>query len=91
MLEKNMNITSKTPDFIIEKTPVSKIPDEIKDYYAKYGYWKKGIPFSVKTIKEIARILESGEIPTEKPMEYDENMTFDMLSPHYPLGRPDII
>lgn len=79
-------ITWETPDSVIEGTPVSEIPQEIKDYYAKYGYWKRGIPFSAKTVKEIARILESGELE-EKTSDYDENMTFEQLTPfpHYPL------
>lgn len=79
-------ITSETPDSVIEKTPISEIPKEIKDYYAKYGYWKRGIPFSAKTVKEIARILESGELE-EKTNDYDENMNFEQLTtfPHYPL------
>ena len=86
-MQKDIKITSETPDSVIESISVSEMPQEIKDYYAKYGYWKRGIPFSAKTVKEIAEILESGKIPEEKPEEYDENITFDMLTifPHYPL------
>lgn len=51
-------ITSETPDYLIEKTPVSKLPKEILDYYMKNNYGKRGISLSVKTIKEIAKILE---------------------------------
>lgn len=72
------NITWDTPDTVIEGTPVSEIPQEIKEHYAKYGYWKRGIPFSTKTVKEIAKILESGEAE-EKTADYDENMTFEKL------------
>lgn len=73
-----INITWDTPDSVIESTSVSEIPQEIKEHYAKYGYWKRGIPFSAKTVKEIAKILESGEAE-EKTADYDENMTFEKL------------
>lgn len=77
-MDKNIKITWDTSDTVIEGTPISEIPYEIKDYYAKYGYWKRGIPFSAKTVKQIAKILESGEVE-EKTADYDENMTFDKL------------
>ena len=51
-------ITWETPDSVIEGTPVSELPKEILDYYMKNDYGKRGIPLSVKTIKEIAKILE---------------------------------
>lgn len=76
------NITSNTPDTVIEGTPVNEIPKEIKEHYAKYGYWKRGIPFSAKTVKQIAKILESGE-EEEKTADYDENMTFDKLLEYF--------
>ena len=52
-------ITSETPDSVIEETPVSELPKEILDYYMKNDYGKRGIPLSVKTVKEIAEILEN--------------------------------
>ncbi|NBH15368.1 hypothetical protein D3Z36_14575 [Lachnospiraceae bacterium] len=86
-MQKDIKITSETPDSVIESMLVNEMPEEIKDYYAKYGYWERHIPFSAKTIKEIAGILESEKIPEEKPEEYDENITFDMLTPfpNYPF------
>lgn len=53
------NITSQTPDSVIEETPVNELPKEILDYYMKNDYSKRGIPLSVKTVKEIAEILEN--------------------------------
>ena len=76
------NITSNTPDSVIENTPVSETPQEIKEHYAKYGYWKRGMPVSAKTVKQIAKILESGETE-EKTADYDENMTFDKLLEYF--------
>lgn len=58
MKNNHKNITSKTPDTVIESTPVSELPEEILDYYMDNDYGKKGIPLSVKTVKEIAKILE---------------------------------
>lgn len=80
------DITQEIPDSVIESIPISKFPEEILDYYAKYGYWKRKIPFSSKIVKEIAEIIKSGN-EQEKSEEYDENMTFDKLTifPHYPL------
>lgn len=60
MLEKE-NITWKTPDYVIEGTPVSELPKEILDYYMEHDYGNKGIPLSVSTVKDIAKILEKGE------------------------------
>lgn len=80
MDKRYANITWETPDTVIEGTPVRDIPYEIKDYYAKYGYWKRNISFSTKTVKQIAKILESGEVPKEDMESYDENMTFEMLT-----------
>lgn len=51
-------ITSETPDFVIEQTPVSELPKEILDYYMDNHYAEKGIPLSAKTVKEIAKILK---------------------------------
>lgn len=51
-------ITWETPDSVIEETPVSEIPKEILDYYMSNDYGKRGIPFSVKIIKKIAKILK---------------------------------
>lgn len=85
-MKDKVKITHETPDYVIENTPVNKMPKEILDYYAKYGYWKRGIPLSAKTVKEIAKILEIGETE-EKTADYDENMTFEQLTPfpNYPL------
>lgn len=58
MEKKIRNITSKTPYSMIEGTPVNELPKEILDYYMKNDYGKRGIPLSVKTIKEITKILE---------------------------------
>lgn len=77
-MENKAKITWGTPETAIENTPVSDIPQEIKEHYAKYGYWKRGIPLSAKTVKEIAKILESGE-EQEKTADYDESMTFNQL------------
>lgn len=51
-------ITWETPDSIIEGTPVNELPKEILDYYMNNDYGKRGIPLSVKTVKQIAKILE---------------------------------
>lgn len=51
-------ITWETPDSAIEGTPVSELPKEIFGYYMDNDYGKRGIPLSVKTVKEIAKILE---------------------------------
>lgn len=58
MDKKYVNITWGTPDTVIEETPVSDIPKEILDYYMSNYYGKRGIPFSAKTIKEIAEIID---------------------------------
>lgn len=79
MDKKYSNITWETPDTAIEGTPVSEIPYEIKDYYAKHKYGDRMIPFSAETIKKIAEILESGDIPKEDAENYDESMTFEIL------------
>lgn len=55
------NITWETPDTVIEGTPVSEIPREILDYYMSNDYGKRGIPLSVQTVKEIAKILGEEE------------------------------
>lgn len=60
MENNHANITRKTPDYVIEGTPVSELPKEILDYYMDNNYGDKGIPFSAKTVKEIAKILEEG-------------------------------
>ncbi len=80
------NISWDSSNETIEGTPLSEIPKEILDYYAKHGYWKRNIPFSTDTFRHIAKIIESGE-EEEKTSDYDENMTFDKLTPfpHYPL------
>lgn len=52
-------ITWETPDSIIEGTPVNELPKEILDYYMNNDYGKRGIPLSVKTVKQIAKILEN--------------------------------
>lgn len=59
-MEKNSKITRKTSDAVIEGTPVSELPREILDYYMENDYGKRGIPLSVKTVKEIAKILDKG-------------------------------
>lgn len=66
MQEKHGNITWKTPDSVIEGTPVSELSKEIADYYMSNNCGKRGIPLSVKTVKEIAEILENEN--TEKQM-----------------------
>ena len=58
MKKKIRNITWKTPDSVIEGTPVSEFQKEILDYYMSNDYGKRGIPLSVKTVKEIAKILD---------------------------------
>lgn len=58
MDKKYVNITWEMPDTVIEGTPVSEIPKEILDYYMRNGYGKRGIPFSAKTVNEIAEILD---------------------------------
>ncbi len=80
------NISWDYTNEAIEGTPLSEIPKEILDYYAKHGYWKRNIPFSADTFRHIAKIIESGE-EEEKTSDYDENMNFDKLTPfpHYPL------
>lgn len=60
MKNNHANITWKTPDYVIEGTPVSELPKGILDYYMDNDYGKRGIPLSVKTVKEIAKILEDG-------------------------------
>lgn len=52
------NIAYETTDAVIQSTPISELPKEILDYYKKNDYEKRGIPLSVKTVKEIAKILE---------------------------------
>ena len=76
-------ITSETPNSVIEETPISEIPQEIKDYYARNGYWRGGRAFSAKIVKEIAKIIEV----EERTSDYDENMTFEKLTsfPNAPL------
>lgn len=58
MEKKIRNITWEMPDYVIEGTPVSELPKEILDYYMDNDYGKRGIPLSVKTVKEIAKILD---------------------------------
>lgn len=60
MKKKIKNITWETPDTVIEGTPVSEFSKEILNYYMDNDYGKRGIPLSVKTVKEIAKILEDG-------------------------------
>ncbi len=80
-------ITSETPDSVIEETPISEIPQEIKDYYARNGYWRRGRAFSAKIIKEIAKIIEDNREIEERANDYDENMTFEKLTlfPNAPI------
>lgn len=52
------NIAYETTDTVIQDTPVSELPKEILNYYMDNDYANKGIPLSVNTIKEIAKILE---------------------------------
>ena len=59
-MENKVKITCETPDYIIEGTPVSELTKQILDYYIENNYGKRGIPLSVKTVKEIAKILEKG-------------------------------
>lgn len=59
-MENKVKITHETPDSVIEKTPVNELPKEILDYYTENDYGNKGIPLSVKTVKEIAKILDEG-------------------------------
>ena len=59
-MENKAKITCETPDYIIEGTPVSELTKQILDYYIENNYGKRGIPLSVKTVKEIAKILEKG-------------------------------
>ena len=54
------NIAYETTDTAIQGTPVSELPKEILNYYMENDYGKRGIPLSVKTVKEIAKILEKG-------------------------------
>lgn len=60
MENNHTKITRETPDTVIDGTPVSELPKEILDYYVDNDYGKRGIPLSVKTVKEIAKILEEG-------------------------------
>lgn len=57
-MENKVKITCETPDYIIEGTPVSELPKEILDCYMENNYGERGITLSVKTVKEIAKILE---------------------------------
>lgn len=57
-MENKAKSTYETPDSVIESMPVSELPKEILDYYMENDYGKRGIPLSVKTIKNIAEILE---------------------------------
>lgn len=57
-MESRAKITWETPGSVIDSTPVSELPKEILDYYMKNDYGKRGIPLSVKMVKEIAEILE---------------------------------
>ena len=59
-MESRNKTTWKTPDSVIENTPVSELPKEILDYYTENDYGNKGISLSVKTVKEIAKILDEG-------------------------------
>lgn len=74
-------ITSETPNSVIEETPISEIPQEIKDYYARNGYWRRGRAFSANIVKEIAKIIEDNREVEERTSDYDENMTFEKLTP----------
>ena len=65
-MENKVKITCETPDSVIEGTPVTELPKEILHYYMDNDCGKRGIPLSVKTIKEIAKILE-------KENEYGQN------------------
>lgn len=56
-MENKVKITCETQDYIIEGTPVSELPKEILDYYMENNYGKRGMPLSVNTVKEIAKIL----------------------------------
>lgn len=78
----SVNDIAKMSNSLIEQIPIRDIPKEIKEYFAKYGYWKRGIPFSAKTVKHIAKILESVETE-EKTVDYDENMTFEKLLEYF--------
>ena len=57
-MENKVKITCETPDYIIEGKPVIELPKQILDDYMENDYGKRGIPLSVKTVKEIAKILE---------------------------------
>lgn len=57
MESKYANIYN-TSDTASESTPVSELPKEILNYYMENDCGKRGIPLSVKTVKEIAKILE---------------------------------
>lgn len=59
MSKEYANIRFETlPDAaILEGTPVNELPEEIVAYYLEHDYGKKGIPLSVKTIQDIAKIL----------------------------------
>lgn len=61
-MENKVKIICETPDYIIEGTPVSELPKEILNYYMENNYGKRGIPLSVKTVKEIAEILKEGGV-----------------------------
>lgn len=52
------NIAYDTTDTAIQGTPVSELPKEILDYYMYNDCGKRRIPLSVKTVKEISKILE---------------------------------
>ncbi len=65
-MKEYAKITQETPDSVIEGTPVNQIPQGIRDYYEKHSYYKRGIPFSAKTIKEIVKILETGSVKNDK-------------------------
>lgn len=60
-MDKTQKITWETPDSVIESMPVSELSKEILDYYMSNDYGKRGIPLSVKTVKEIAKILDKEE------------------------------
>lgn len=51
-------VTQNTPNSVIKNMPVSELPKEILDYYVDNDYGKRGIPLSVKAVKEIAKILD---------------------------------
>lgn len=53
------NIRFETPpDAVVQEgTPVNELPEEIVAYYLEHDYGKRGIPLSVETIQDIAKIL----------------------------------